>query len=403
MTELSDVDLQRELVAVRRALHRHPETGLEEYATTQTIENFLKEHGIEIISGRMSTGTFAYVKGKRPGPCVAIRADIDALPILEATGLPYASEIEGKMHACGHDFHTAAVIGSALLAKERAESDESFAGSLLFVFQPAEELGLGAKLVLDSGVLKEHQVKCMIGEHNNPLLESGKIGVRVGPLMGSVDEFTLTIHGVGGHAAIPNLTVDPIVIGAHLVTALQTLVSRGVSPLASGVVTVGKFQAGTARNVIPDIAVLEGTVRSLDENVRRFLEERIWQVSETICKAFGGSVDIEFERQLPVTTNHSEVAEWVRLAAIQVVGEENVVEAEQTLGGEDFSIYSQVMPACFFWVGTGKGDGSSRGWHHPQFDVDENCLLMTSRVLLQSGYLALEYYAQQEMTVNIGS
>lgn len=381
--------LQEQLVRFRRKLHEHPELSLEEFETTQHIRDFLTDHGIEILDYPLRTGVLAIIRGRKPGPCVAIRADIDALPILEATGLAYTSQVSGKMHACGHDFHTAAGVGAAVLAKEAADSEESFAGSILFVYQPAEEVGQGAKIIVDTGVFEDLQVGAIIGEHNNPLQALGTIGVKSGALMGSVDEFRIVVHGVGGHAAIPELTVDPIVIASQIVSGLQHLVSRVTSPHDQVVVTVGKFQAGTARNIIPMEAVLEGTIRSLQPAARAKVEEHFHTFVEQTVAAYGGKVTFEFERILPSVQNDEATSEVVRAAAVQVVGAENVVEASPTLGGEDFALYQQHLPGCFFWVGTGK----PYGWHHPSFDVDESMLQTTSQVFVTAALAWLKQHA----------
>ncbi len=344
----------------------------------------MDKHGIEQLDYPLETGALAIVRGKHPGPCVAVRADIDALPIHEETGLPYASQVEGKMHACGHDFHTTCALGAAVLAKAVADSDESFAGSILFVFQPAEEAGVGANMVYATGVFKDFQVGAIIGEHNNPHLEFGKIGVKSGPLMGSVDEFRIVVKGVGGHAAVPHLAVDPILVGANIVAGLQHVVSRVVSPLDSVVVTVGQFNAGTARNVIPPYAILEGTVRCLKPEVQDLVERRLTEFVYDTAKAYGAEAEVEYERQLPVVVNDEAVASVVWDSAVKVVGAENVVVATPTLGGEDFAQYQQYLPGCFFWVGTGK----PYGWHHPSFDVDERMISTTSRLFVEA---ALEW------------
>jgi N-acetylcysteine deacetylase len=382
-------DAEQILREFRRQLHRHPEIGLEEFETTKQIISFLDTHGIERLDYPLKTGVLAIVRGKHPGPAVAVRADIDALPVLEETGLPYASEVHGKMHACGHDFHTSCVLGAALIAKELADSDTSFAGQILFVFQPAEELGVGASMIMDTGVFTDYEVKAIIGEHNNPQLPSGHIGVKAGSLMGSVDEFRIVIHGKGGHAAIPNAAVDPILIAAHVVAGLQHIVSRTVSPLDNAVVTVGQLHAGTASNVIPMEAVLEGTVRALQPDNRELIETRLRTFVEQTASAFGGRAEIEYHRELPVVVNDPRLADIVRDAAVEVVGRENVVEATPTLGGEDFALYQEALPGCFFWVGTGKPDGSSEGWHHPKFDVDEKMIPVTSEVFVRAALSAL--------------
>lgn len=381
--------LQQQLVNFRRKLHEHPETSLEEFETTQQIKDFLTDHAIELLDYPLKTGVLAIVRGRRSGPCVAVRADIDALPIVEETGLPYASRVNGKMHACGHDFHTAAGLGAAVLAKQAADSEASFAGSILFVYQPAEEVGQGAALIVNTGVFEDLKVGAIIGEHNNPLLPLGKIGVKSGPLMGSVDEFKVVVQGIGGHAAIPELTVDPILIAAHIVTGLQHLVSRVSSPHDQVVVTVGEFHAGTARNIIPPDAVLEGTIRSLQPAARDKIEAHFRTFVEQTAAAYGGKATLEFERILPSVMNDEATADVVRAAAVEVVGAQNVIEASPTLGGEDFSLYQQHLPGCFFWVGTGK----PYGWHHPSFDVDESMLQTTSEVFVETALAWLRQHA----------
>lgn len=382
-------EIADKLCNFRRQLHRRPELSLQEYETTAAIATFLDEHGIERLNYPLETGVLAIVKGKHPGSTVAIRADIDALPIHEKTNLPFASEIEGQMHACGHDFHTAGVLGAALLAKDIAESEASFVGQILFVFQPAEEEGKGASLVLQTGVFADYDVKAIIGEHNNPRLAFGNIGVKTGPLMGSVDEFTIVVRGKGGHAAIPNLTVDPIVIAAHVVAGLQHIVSRNVSPLDNAVVTVGKLTAGTARNVIPMEAVLEGTVRALQPENRDLIETRLTAFVKQTAAAFGGEADVIYVRELPAVVNDARLSQIVREAAIDVVGEVRVVEAEATLGGEDFALYQEALPGSFFWVGTGNHEGTSEAWHHPKFDVDERMIPVTSEIFVRAALKVL--------------
>jgi amidohydrolase len=380
------LELAEKLVTFRRTLHQHPELSLQEFETTRRIREFLLDHGIEPLDYPLETGVLAVVQGKHPGPCIAIRTDIDALPIVEETGLAFRSTVDGKMHACGHDFHTAGVLGAALLAKEAADSEASFAGSILFVFQPAEEVGNGAILMMKSGAFEDHQVRAIIGEHNNPRLQTGQIGVKAGPLMASVDEFRIVVKGVGGHAAIPEFTVDPILVASNIVAGLQHVVSRTVSPLDSVVVTVGKFQAGTASNIIPMEAVIEGTVRCLQPHAQDLVEERLRAFVEQTASAYGARAEVEYLRILPGVVNDAELASLVRDCAVQVMGEEHVEEAVPSLGGEDFALYQKRIPGCFFWVGTGKSDGTSFGWHHPSFDVDESMIPATSQLFVQAAF-----------------
>ncbi len=377
-------EFRERLVQFRRQLHRRPELSLEEHETTKRIREALQSINANIVETDLKTGVCALVSGRKPGPCIAVRADIDALPIVEETALPFASEVPNKMHACGHDFHTAAVLGALMLAMDVAASLESFPGSILFLFQPAEEIGQGASLVLQDGVLQRYGVQAILGEHNQPTLPTGVIGVREGPLMASVDEFSIVVKGIGGHAAIPDRTVDPILVASHIVAGLQHLVSRVVSPIGSVVVTVGSFHAGTANNIIPPQAVLEGTVRCLQPEYRDVAEEHLRNFVTQTAQAFRAQAEINYRRVLPAVVNDGELCELVRGVAGEVVGADNVVEAAPTMAGEDFSLYQEVLPGCFFFVGTGKPDGSSRAWHHPQFDVDESMLIKAASVFVRA-------------------
>lgn len=376
--------IANDLVLFRRLLHQHPELSLREFETTARIQSTLESNGLEVVPLGLPTGICAIVRGARPGGCIAIRADIDALPIVEQTGLPFASQNNGTMHACGHDFHTAAVLGAALLAKDVASTAESFAGAMLFLFQPAEEIGQGAKSVLDSKILERFQVGAILGQHNQPALLTGHIAVKPGPLMASVDEFSIVIQGVGGHAAIPEQTVDPILVAAHVVTGLQHLVSRTIAPLGAVVVTIGSFHAGTANNIIPGHAILEGTVRCLQPEYQDIAEERLRLFVLHTVEAFGATAQVNYRRVLPGVVNDARLAELVRTSAAAVVGEQRVMEATPSMAGEDFSLYQLTLPGCFFWVGTGKPEGGSQAWHHPEFDVDEAMIPIASQVFVET-------------------
>ena len=382
----------KQLIEFRRDLHRHPELSLEEFETTIRIAEFLRHHGVEPLSYPLRTGVLAAIQGRHPGPAIAVRADIDALPIEEQTGLEYASTIPGKMHACGHDFHTASVMAALLQTQALAQSEGSFAGTVLFVFQPAEEAGNGADHIIDSGVFDDYGVSAIIGAHNNPLLETGHIGVRTGGLMGSVDEFRIVVRGVGGHAAIPDRTIDPIVVASGIVSGLQHIVSRRVSPLDSVVVTVGMFHAGTANNVISSEAILEGTVRCLGTHTRAPAEERLRKFVLETARAYGATAEIRYEHVLPGVVNDAAITDVVREAAVRVVGEAKVVEAEPTLGGEDFALYQRKLPGCFFWVGTGREEGERYGWHHPQFVVDEEMISVAGQVFTEAAQTYLRQH-----------
>ena len=287
------------LTAIRRELHRHPELSHEEFETTARIRGWLEAAGIRIAERYpLRTGVVAEVGGLREGPVVALRADIDALPIREETGLPFASEIPGRMHACGHDFHTAAIIGAALLLKER---EAELRGTVRLLFQPAEEKASGARLVIASGALEK--VCAVFGLHNKPDLPVGTFGIKEGPLMAAADGFRVEVEGRASHAAVPDAGIDPVVASAHIVTALQTIVSRNVSPLESAVISVTQLHGGTAWNIIPDRAMLEGTIRTFDRSVRARVLERFGQVAQGVASAFGARAAIRWIEGPPPVHN----------------------------------------------------------------------------------------------------
>lgn len=282
-TIVSAEGIEQKLVDIRRHLHQYPELSHEEFETTAYIRRRLEEEEIRIATQfDLKTGLIAEVGGLHGGPVIALRADIDALPIQEETGLPYASKTPGNMHACGHDFHTAAILGAAFLLKEK---EHELLGTIRFVFQPAEEKAAGARKVLQSGALDG--VRAIYGMHNKPDLPVGTIGIRPGPLMAAADGFLVELEGIGSHAAVPEASVDPIVAAAQLVTALQSIVSRNVSPLESAVISVTRLNSGTAWNVIPETAVLDGTVRTFDEKVRNRVVERFGEIVNGVAAAYG--------------------------------------------------------------------------------------------------------------------
>ncbi|HEY3364110.1 MAG TPA: amidohydrolase [Symbiobacteriaceae bacterium] len=351
------------LTEIRRELHRHPELSGEEVWTTGRLREWLTAAGIEILPLPLTTGLVAEIKGAQPGPVIALRTDIDALPVQEETGLPYASGVPGKMHACGHDFHMSVILGAALVLKTLAGE---FAGTVRILCQPAEETALGAIQFIQVGALDG--VQAVFGLHNKPDLPAGHVGIKAGPLMAAVDTITITVTGRGGHAAIPDAAVDPIVAGSAIVMALQTIVSRNVSPLDSAVVTISAFQAGAAHNVIPPSATLLGTVRTSDPAVRARMPELLGRVAGQVAAGYGAAAQLRFDDGTPPVVNHPAMAEVVRRAAGGL--SMPVVEAVPTMGGEDFAEYLQHVPGCFIWLGT----GCPEGWHHPRFMVDESVI-----------------------------
>lgn len=374
------------LVEMRRQLHMYPELSNKEFKTTSQIKNWLEESGIKTIPLNLPTGTAAEIKGREAGPTVAIRADIDALPIQEESGLPFRSKIDGISHMCGHDVHTTIALGVAMVLKEMADELQ---GNVRILFQPAEEAEGGAEGMIKEGLLQG--VKSIIGLHNSPELPTGTVGVKEGFLMASVDDFWITIKGKGGHAALPEKTIDPIVIGSAIVGQLQTIASRTISAKESAVVTVGSFQAGATNNVIPDTAMLKGTVRTSNEEVRRKIADSFRQVVSNTAAALGGDVEIDYQFLLPAVFNDAEVTKIVREVSETVVGKDQTVVAEPTMGGEDFSFYQQEVPGCYVWLGSGNEEkGIKEIWHHPKFMVDEDAMKIGVQLMVQSAIALLD-------------
>ncbi|MFD1953066.1 amidohydrolase [Paenibacillus thailandensis] len=359
----SAASLAGRLTEIRRELHRYPELSHEEFETTARIKRWLEAEGIRIARYPLRTGVIAEVGGRHGGPIVALRADIDALPIQEQTGLPFASAVPGKMHACGHDFHTAALIGAAYLLKER---EDELQGTVRLLFQPAEEKASGARKVVESGALEG--VRAVFGLHNKPDLPVGTIGIKGGPLMAAADGFVVEVAGQGSHAAVPEAGIDPIVTASHIVAALQSIVSRSVSALDSAVISVTKLHSGTVWNVIPEKAVLEGTIRTFDAGVRSRVLDRFAQVVEGVASAYGTSASIRWVEGPPPVRNDEALAglgwkEAEQLGLLPVV-------PTPSPAGEDFSVYQQHVPGLFVFLGT----AGPHEWHHPAFDLDERAL-----------------------------
>lgn len=373
-----------QLLKIRRHLHMYPELSNKEFKTTETINQWLKKANIKRLPLSIQTGTAAEISGLE-GPTVAVRADIDALPIHEESDLEFRSVIDGIAHMCGHDVHTSIALGVGFVLQELKHL---LPGTVRLLFQPAEESEGGAEAMITEGLLDD--VKAIIGLHNMPDLPVGTIGIKEGFLMASVDDFTIKIKGKGGHAALPEKTIDPIVIGSAVVNLLQTLVSRTISPKESAVITIGSFQSGNTHNVIPEFAVLKGTVRTSNEDVRKQIHESFQKLVQNLVQSLGGEAEIDYQFLLPTVYNDSVVTTVVREAAISAVGTDNVVTAESTMGGEDFSFYQQKVPGCFVWLGSGNKDkGISYGWHHPKFMVDEEAIKIGVKLMVQSVFRLL--------------
>ncbi|MGG0175093.1 M20 metallopeptidase family protein [Gottfriedia acidiceleris] len=376
--ELADQYFTR-LIEIHRHLHMYPELSNQEFQTTNFINQELEKANIKKIQLNSQTGTAAEISGDS-GPIVALRADIDALPIQEESDLPFRSVIDGIAHMCGHDVHTTITLGVGFILQELKHL---IPGTVRLIFQPAEESEGGAEQMIAEGLLND--VKAIIGLHNMPDLPVGTIGIKEGFLMASVDDFEIKIKGKGGHAALPEKAIDPIVIGSAVVNLLQTLVSRTISPKDSAVITVGSFQAGNTNNVIPEFAVLKGTVRTSNETIRKQIQENFQTLVQNLVHSLGGEVEIDYQVLLPPVFNHSKVTSVVREAAISTVGVENIVTAESTMGGEDFSFYQQKVPGSYIWLGSGnKEKDITYGWHHPKFKVDENAIKIGVKLMTRS-------------------
>lgn len=359
-----------DVIAIRRHLHENPEIGLSEFNTSDFIAGKLEEYGYEITRGLAKTGIVATLKNGNSSRSVGIRADIDALPITEETGVDYTSKNKGVMHACGHDGHTAMLLGAAKILAER----KNFDGTIHLIFQPAEENFGGARIMIEEGLFDKFPCDAVFGMHNDPAMPFGKVFVKDGPLMAAVDEARITVNGRGGHGAEPQTASDPIVAGASIIMALQTVVSRNIHPLDQAVVTVGAFNAGIASNVIPERATMAITIRSFDPKVRDMLEERIRGIAEGQAASYGMSVTIDYERGYEATINHSTETDFVRDLAKKVVGAENVAEIERPMmGAEDFAYMLAERPGSYFFLGTAKTDNDP-SLHHPKFDFNDDAL-----------------------------
>ena len=374
-----------ELVNIRRHLHENPELGFEEVATAQYIADYLAGLGLEVTSQVAKTGVVALLRGARPGKTVAIRADMDALPIQELNEVPYKSKHPGKMHACGHDAHVAAAIGAARILWELRDQIN---GNVKFIFQPAEEAPGGAEPMIAAGVLENPAVDAIIGGHVWGSLESGIIEVMSGPTMASSDIIRLKIIGKGGHAAQPHTTIDPIVIASEIVGALQKLVSRQTDPFESVVISICSFHAGDVFNVIPHSAYLEGAVRTLNNELRQELPHKIEKIIRGITEPYGATYELDYYLGYPVTVNDPGVTETVRKAAVSVLGADKVrVAARASMGGEDYAYFLNKVPGTYIRIGTRNPEkGICQEMHHPRFDIDEAVLELTPVVYAQAAF-----------------
>ncbi|MCO6480541.1 MAG: amidohydrolase [Phaeodactylibacter sp.] len=367
-----------DVVHIRRHLHQYPELSYEEVETGKFISGKLKEYGIAHQHGVADNGVVGLIKGRNPDKrVVALRADIDALPIEEANEVPYKSKKPGIMHACGHDVHTSSLLGAARILHELKQE---FEGTIKLIFQPAEErLPGGASLMIKEGVLENPRPASILGQHVHPPLEVGKVGIRAGNYMASADELYMTIKGKGGHGALPQDCIDPILITAHILTALQQVISRNADPALPSVLTFGHIAStGGATNIIPNEVKLKGTFRTMDERWRFDAHQRMKRMAEGMAESMGGSCELDIVVGYPVLFNNEELTAKAFGYAEEYLGKENVVELPIRMTAEDFAYYSQEMPACFYRLGTGNpARGITSPIHTNTFDVDEDCLALS--------------------------
>lgn len=385
---------EEEVIDFRRDLHMHPELSFKEYRTTEKIKDKLISLGIEIIDIGLETGVVGLLKGKEDGPTIALRGDIDALPIQELNDVPYKSKIDGVMHACGHDIHTATVMGAAIIL---SSIKDELRGNVMFVFQPAEEINKGAKLMVEKGLFTEVKADLIFGLHNNPEIPWGKIAIKKGGLMAAVDTIRMRVKGKGGHGAIPNATRDPIVAASAMIMNLQTIVSRNVSPLDSAVISIGTFNSGTANNVISELVEMTGTVRSFLPETRQMLPKRIKEVLDYTAKAYMVDVELDYIFDLPAVFNSEELTKLAYDATKEIVGEEGIIDPIPSMGGEDFSIFTEKIPGFFFWLGVGnKEKDMTYVWHSPKFDGDDRALIIGSTVMSNMVLKGIDYVIQNK-------
>jgi hippurate hydrolase len=362
-------DFHADMAAWRHDIHAHPETAFEETRTAARVAELLESFGIAVERGVAKTGVIGTLKGNAPGTrAIALRADMDALHVNEKTEVSYASQHEGRMHACGHDGHTTMLLGAArYLAETR-----NFAGTVHFIFQPAEENEGGARVMVEEGVLARYPVEAVYGMHNWPGLEAGQFAIRPGPMMAAFDIFEITVTGRGAHAAMPHLGIDPVVVAAQIVTGLQTIASRNTHPLQGAVVSVTQIHGGDTWNVIPDTVVLRGTTRAFEPEVRDAIEPAMRRVAEGTAASLGATVEMRYERRYPPTVNSAAETEIAATAAADLVGADKVRrDLLPSMGAEDFAWFLQEKPGAYIWIGNGE---TAANLHNPHYDFNDDIL-----------------------------
>lgn len=376
--------IENEIIEWRRNIHMYPELGYQEKRTAKLIEEHLRKWGYKVITGIAETGVVGILKGKEGEKTIALRADMDALPIEELNNVPYKSRIKGVMHACGHDAHIAMLLGAA---KILAELRDKLKGNIKLIFQPAEEGGNGGKRMVEEGVLEDPNVDVIYAIHVWSPLQSGKVALKEGPILAATGVFEAEIKGKGGHGAYPHTTIDPIIPLANIVLGLQTIVSRNIDPIQAGVVSVGIVKAGNAFNVIPEKAYVAGTYRYLEPKTGEVIKSRIREIVENICRSYKVDCNIRVEDKTPPTINNPKATAFAKEVISELIDKNNIVEAQPTMGGEDFAYYLQKVPGAMIILGTGNPEkGTNKPHHSPYFDVDESVLYIGTAIHIALAY-----------------
>lgn len=382
------------LKALKDELHRHPELSFQERRTTALLQEKLTQLGLELVDLGMETGVVALLRGGKPGGTVALRADIDAIAQQEAAHDGALSCVDGVMHGCGHDFHTAGLYGAASLLCQRRDT---LPGSVVFLFQPAEEVTKGAQAMLDHGLLEKlpEKPRCLFGLHNRPELPAGTIAVMEGPVMAGKSHFTITLHGKSGHGGSPHKCTDVIVAGTAVVNALQTVVSRDTDPLDSLVCSVLSIHAGTPDNFVPDLLTMTGSIRFHQESAHQRARQRLKELTLGVAAAYGCTAEVAFHPGVPATVNGPELTLLARKAAVGLVGQDKVVSPRPDMGSEDFAVFGQQIPAFFYWLGSGVPGAENPCWHNEHFRTDDSALPLAAALLARSALLGLEAISLQ--------
>lgn len=388
------LELTDEVRELRRKIHQNPEIGYEEHETAALVANYLRQQGIEVAEGVGGVSVVGLLRGAKPGPCVALRADMDALSVQEETGLPFASQKPGIMHACGHDGHTAMLLVAArILSENRAE----IAGTVKFLFQSAEECAPhgGAKYMIEAGALENPRPESVFGLHLWPDVPLGQVGLKEGPIMSASDRIQISVKGKGGHGAIPHQAVDAVYVGSQIVTALQGVVSRQVDPMDAAVVTIGQFNSGSRYNIIAEDAFMDGTVRTQNEDLRGTMPDRIGRIVESVAQAYGAKASLLYEKGFPTLYNHPESVSLAAQAVRDVLGDDGILHVERpSMGGEDFAFFTRELPGSFLWLGCRARGESGFPIHNPRYNFDEAALPIGVELLCRLATVSLGSVAE---------